>query len=59
MIGVIVNDDMISIYDELHNKDRVRIVTSEYSMGPGRDWIDNTKTRHAKKIINEFNRKSF
>ena len=57
MIGAIVNDDKVSIYDELHNKDRVRIITSEYSMGPGRDWMENTKTTHAKRRIREFNRK--
>ena len=57
MIGAIVNDDKVSIYDEIHNKDRVRIITSEYSMGPGRDWFENTKTTHAKRKIREFNRK--
>ena len=57
MIGAIVNDDKVSIYDELHNKDRVRIITSEFSMGPGRDWIENTKTTHARRKIKEFNKK--
>ena len=57
MIGAIVNDDKVSIYDKLHNKDRVRIITSEYSMGPGRDWLENAKTTHAKRRIKEFNRK--
>lgn len=56
MIGAIVNDDKVSIYDELHNKDRVRIITSEYSMGPGRDWLENTKTTNAKRKIREFNK---
>lgn len=32
MVGVIINDDKISIYDELHNKDKVRIITGGYSM---------------------------
>ena len=57
MIGAIVNDDKVSIYDELHNKDRVRIITSEYSMGPGRDWFENAKTTNAKRKIREFNKK--
>ncbi len=56
MIGAIVNDDKVSIYDELHNKDRVRIITSKFSMGPGRDWIENAKTTHAKRKIREFRR---
>lgn len=56
MIGAIVNDDKVSIYDELHNKDRVRIITSEYSMGPGRDWLENTKTTNAKKKIRDYKR---
>ncbi|MBQ6546695.1 MAG: bifunctional (p)ppGpp synthetase/guanosine-3',5'-bis(diphosphate) 3'-pyrophosphohydrolase [Bacilli bacterium] len=57
MIGAIVNDDKVSIYDELHNKDRVRIITSSVSMGPGKDWEENAKTTNAKKKIREFNRK--
>ena len=56
MIGAIVNDDKVSIYDELHNKDRVKIITSEYSMGPGKDWFENTKTTHAKRRIRDFNK---
>lgn len=59
MVGAIVNDDKVSIYDELHNKDRIRIITSKYSMGPGRDWLENAKTTHAKRRIKEFSRKSF
>lgn len=57
MIGAIVNDDKVSIYDELHNKDRVRIITSQLSMGPGRDWEEKAKTTNAKRKIREFNKK--
>ena len=57
MIGAIVNDDKVSIYEELHNKDRVKIITSRVSMGPGKDWEDNAKTTNAKKKIREFNKK--
>lgn len=54
MIGAIVNDDKVSIYDELHNKDRVRIITSKLSMGPGRDWEDRAQTTNAKRKIRDF-----
>ena len=57
MIGAIVNDDKVSIYDELKNKDRVKIVTSNLSMGPGRDWEEKAKTTNAKRKIREFNKK--
>lgn len=57
MVGVFVNDDKVSIYDELHNKDRVRIITSEYSVGPGRDWEEKVKTTQARRKIREFNKK--
>ena len=57
MIGAIVNDDKVSIYDELKNKDRVRIITSSLSMGPGKDWEEKSKTTHAKRKIREFNKK--
>lgn len=57
MVGVFINDDKVSIYDELHNKDRVRIITSEYSVGPGRDWEEKVKTTQARRKIREFNKK--
>lgn len=57
MVGVFVNDDKVSIYDELHNKDRVRIITSEYSVGPGRDWEEKVMTTQARRKIREFNKK--
>ncbi len=57
MIGAIVNDDKVSIYEELKNKDRVRIITSKLSMGPGRDWEEKAKTTNAKRKIREFNKR--
>ncbi len=56
MIGAIVNDDKVSIYEELKNKDRVRIITSNLSMGPGKDWEEKAKTTNAKRKIREFNK---
>ena len=57
MIGAIVNDDKVSIYEELKNKDRVRIITSNLSMGPGKDWEEKAKTTNAKRKIREFNKR--
>ena len=57
MIGAIVNDDKVSIYDELHNKDRVRIITSEHRKAPPAEWANKTKTTRAKRKIREFNKK--
>ncbi len=54
MVGAIVNDDKVSIYEELQNKDRVKIITSNLSMGPGRDWEEKAKTTNAKRKIREF-----
>ena len=30
---------------------------SEYSMRPGRNWLDKTKTTHPKRRIREFNKR--
>ena len=57
MIGAIVNDESVPINYELDNKDRIKIVTSQYSMGPNREWLKNIKTTHAKRRIKEFNKK--
>ena len=57
MIGAIVNDDKVSIYTILNNKDRVKIITSKKSLGPDKKWLDNSKTTHAKRRIREYNRK--
>ncbi len=57
MVAAIVNDEYVPINYELHNKDRVRIITDELSFGPREDWLDIAKTSYAKKKIREFNKK--
>lgn len=56
MVASIVNNEYVPINYELHNKDRVRIITDELSFGPRADWIDIAKTSYAKKKIREFNK---
>lgn len=57
MVGVFVNDDAVPIDYTLQNKDRVRIVTDDFSYGPRVDWIDKAQTSLARRKIKEFNRK--
>ena len=57
MVAAIVNDEYVPINYELHNKDRIRIITDELSFGPREDWIDIAKTSYAKRKIREFNGK--
>lgn len=63
MVAAVVNDKYIPIdyilmngY-ELQNKDIVRIVTDELSLGPNDRWLSRVKTTDAKMRIRKFNRK--
>ena len=57
MVAAVVNNEYVPLNYELHNKDRIRIVTDELSFGPREDWLDIAKTSYAKKKIKEFNKK--
>ena len=57
MVSAIVNDKRVEPDYELHNKDRVRIITDIMSYGPREEWIDKVQTTKAKRKIKEFNRK--
>ena len=57
MVSAIVNDKMVEPDYELHNKDRVKIVTDIYNYGPHEEWLDKVKTNNAKKKIKEMLRK--
>ena len=57
MVAAIVNDEYVPIGYQLHNKDRVKIITDDLSFGPREDWIDIAKTSYAKSKIREFNKK--
>ncbi len=53
----IVNDEEVPVEYTLKNKDRVRIITDSFSLGPKEEWIDIVKTTRAKRKIREFNGK--
>lgn len=57
MIGAIVNDNKVSIFDELKSKDIIKIITSNQSIGPNKEWEEYAKTTHAKRKIREFYKK--
>ena len=54
MVGVLINERNESIEYVLKNKDRVKIITDEYSFGPREEWIDIAYTSNAKNKIKEF-----
>ena len=54
MVGVYVNDNYVPLNYQLKNKDRVRIITDDFSFGPRDDWMDMAVTTNAKKKIKEF-----
>ena len=57
MVAAIVNDEYVPINYQLHNKDRIRIITDDLSFGPREDWLNIAKTSYAKKKIREFNKR--
>ena len=54
MVQAIVNEKTVPVDYELRNKDRVRIITDQFSFGPRSEWIDKVKTTKAKRMIMEF-----
>jgi len=57
MVSAVVNDKAVDVGYELHNKDRVRIITDVFSYGPREDWENKAQTSRAKRKIKEFNKK--
>ena len=59
-VGAFVNDEYVPLTYQLHNKDRVRVLTDDLSFGPRLEWIDAAVTSHAKRRIREFyNKRDF
>ena len=54
MVGARVNGKQVPIETELHNGDRVEIITSQNSKGPSLDWLNVVKSTQAKTKINQW-----
>ncbi len=54
MVDGIVNDEHVPVDYKLKNKDRVKIITNDFSFGPRLEWLDKAQTSYAKKRIKEF-----
>ena len=57
MVGATVNDKPVECGHTLHNKDRVKIITDEQSLGPNIGWLDIVKTTKAKRQIKAYVKK--
>ena len=54
MVDAYVNDEPVSMDYEIKNKDRIKIVTSDLSLGPTEQWHKIAKTIYAKTKIRNY-----
>ena len=54
MVGAKVNGRLVPIDYTIKNGDRIEIITSQNSRGPGRDWLSMVKSTQAKNKINQW-----
>jgi len=54
MVGARVNDRLVPFDYVIHNGDRIKILTSQNSQGPSRDWLKIVRSTQAKNKINQW-----
>ena len=54
MVGARVNGRLATFDYEIHNGDRIEIITSQNAKGPSRDWLNIVKSTQAKNKINQW-----
>lgn len=54
MVGARVNDKLVPFEYTIQNGDRIKILTSQNSQGPSRDWLKIAKSTQAKNKINQW-----
>lgn len=58
LVGAKVNGEYVTdLGQTLKNRDRITVITDDYSYGPRAEWLDKVNTSNAKKKIKEFNKK--